>query len=204
MKNPNADNIIVHMSSNKDLMQLCTFSRHHRIKTFYLWTTEIEDALRSGGFKYTSDCGNFCRMFCFDEPKMGFTITWLSRLGNGKIEGFEESFEIPVEQLRSVLDGNKERVLCKPVTREIPIHTRNAGRSIRKALENKLTRRALSKALRDNFKYTDGEVTLYNDWAGFYFKASGRMPICGGLIAHTVSRRTKVGIVQEIRYSVHT
>ncbi len=69
---------------------------------------------------------------------------------------------------------------------------------------NKLERRALSKALRDNWHWSHSEqVNLYADWNNSFFFDTET--ISGGLCKHTDMLTGKDGYPRErIRYSIHT
>lgn len=89
-----------------------------------------------------------------------------------------------------ILGKTKKTVLVKEFASKQPhVNTTRANKVIRNALGNKLKKRALSKAMRDNFKWPGTkEIILTSDGNNdFYFKevlegTLANCGICGGLI----------------------
>lgn len=102
--------------------------------------------------------------------------------------------ELPFPPLRFLYhpDATFPRIICPHVKSEV--------------LSSPLKRRALSKALRDSFKWKGSKsITLYHDWGDdFYFKEEGG--IAGGLCLSDYGKVIgKDGVERNYyRYSVHT
>lgn len=101
--------------------------------------------------------------------------------------------------------GETIRYLYRPQNPQAHINAVPAAMVIRKVRSSSITRRALSKALRDNFHWKGDTVTLYRDGGkGFYFRTSSGCPAEGGLILHHTMINTSVGVRPMVYYSVHT
>ena len=101
--------------------------------------------------------------------------------------------------------GVPTRYLFRPQNPQAHINAVPAAMVIRKVRNSPITRRALNKALRDNFHWRSENVTLYRDYGtSFYFETSSGCPMNGGLILHETTVHTPVGVKQKLYYSVHT
>ena len=128
---------------------------------------------------------------------------WLNSTGADQLAGHQESFELPAELLFAAIGGNPGIRITNRSVIQCPITIRPSAQRMIKDL-NKLERRALSKALRDNWHWSHAEpINLYADWNdSFYFDSE---TICGGLCRHTDTITGKDGNPhQRIKYTVHT
>ena len=130
------------------------------------------------------DCGSFTNMHRMSKERISVRLTWLHSIGNGNVNGYIQRFELLADDLMAVLlTGDRVRKLTALDERirqaQITI-TNGAHRQIR-AL-NKQQRRALSKAMRDSFRWKDSHICLYADWGNDFAFVEQKMS--GGLCLH--------------------
>lgn len=135
-------------------------------------------------------------------------IDWISPTAGSNFTGYTQMFDVPEKSIKLILLGwiKSEKILCNTSRRPTRV-INHADRTIQKIRENKYKRRALCKALRDNFNYNGDTVHLYSDGESFYFEdysGDNRM-MNGGLILHQYNARNRAGDhFPAFRYSVHT
>ena len=143
-----------------------------------------------------------------DAGTLSINFSWLSGRSGGKLEGWEEMVTLSYDALVDFVqasaqeDGQKEwKTLSieKVTTPQIVFVDKD---KLRKCLENRVVRKKLARALRDNFR-CDERVEFYHDFMAysFMFKSfrSGWSPLIGGLIFHNHKDDLK-----KAYYSVHT
>lgn len=151
------------------------------------------------------DCGSFMILRRVSKESISVRLTWLHTIGNHNITGYTQDFNFQVDDLMAVLlTEDRVRKLVslddKPRQAQITI-TNGAHRQIR-ALD-KRHRRALSKAMRDNFKWKNSCLCLYADWGDDF--AFVEQKISGGLCLHNtrVAGKDKE-MHSKLIYQVHT
>ena len=151
------------------------------------------------------DCGSFTIMRRVSKNIVSVRLTWLHAIGNGDVKGYTQDFDLHADDLMAVLlTEDRVRKLVslddKPRQAQITI-TNGAHRQIR-ALD-KQHRRALSKAMRDSFKWKDSCLCLYADWGNDFSFVEQKMS--GGLCLHDtrVAGKDKQ-LHSKLYYSVHT
>ena len=150
------------------------------------------------------DCGSFIVMHRRDSI-VHVHQTWVQSDSQNSIRGYTQNFDLAVDDLLAVLvAGVRIRKLAalesKPGQASITI-TNGAHRQI-KALD-KLHRRALSKAMRDSFRWKDSHVCLYADWGKDFSFVDQRLN--GGLCLHETQIIGKDGKHHsKLYYQVHT
>ena len=150
------------------------------------------------------DCGSFIVMHRRDSI-VHVHQTWVQSDSQNNIRGYTQNFDLAVDDLLAVLvAGVKIRILAalesKPEQASITI-TNGAHRQI-KALD-KLHRRALSKAMRDSFRWKDSHVCLYADWGNDFSFVDQRLN--GGLCLHETQIISRDGkLHSKLYYQVHT
>ena len=150
---------------------------------------------------YDADLNSFLRGYYISGDTVTFRITWLT--GSEFVSGRVETFDLPVSVLKAVLQEQAVKHLVDQSVMQCRIILKPSAQRLIRQL-NRLERRALSKALRDNFHWSREEtITLYEEWNNnFYFQTE---TICGGLCQHTDTIIGKDGKPrQRVRYSVHT
>lgn len=150
------------------------------------------------------DCGSFIVMHRREET-VHVHQTWVQSEVLKGIRGYVQDFDLAVDDLLAVLvAGVRIRKLAelegKRGQASITI-TDGAHRQIR-ALD-KLQRRALSKALRDGFRWKGSQVCLYADWDKDFSFIDQRMN--GGLCLHETRVIGRDGkFHRKLCYQVHT
>ena len=150
------------------------------------------------------DCGSFIVIHRRDNI-VHVHQTWVQSDSQNSIHGYTQNFDLAVDDLLAVLvAGVRIRKLAalesKPGQASITI-TNGAHRQI-KALD-KLHRRALSKAMRDSFRWKDSHVCLYADWGKDFSFVDQRLN--GGLCLHEKQIIGRDGKRHDkLYYSIHT
>ena len=207
--NPNLPNILFKAERRDDFISIQTYHRAHgRHGRFRILRDALQDWLdgdRARPF-YDADCGDFL-VLRLQGGVCKMRLVWLSAYGNGELRGIQQEVRIPEKQLLTLLQhGTPIRRLCKPQRSNARINARPSTEVLRKILGDKRKRRALSKAMRDSFRWNDdSRITLYPDGAdSFYFEANGDWPLYGGLVLHDGIVRTPRGNLPKIYYGIHT
>lgn len=130
------------------------------------------------------DCGSFTIMHRVNKNTIEVHLTWLHSIGYSNLSGYVQNFVLHADALMAVLlTGDRVRKLValddQPRQANITI-TNGAHRQIR-ALD-KQQRRALSKAMRDSFKWKNSCLCLYADWGNDFSFVEQKMS--GGLCLH--------------------
>ena len=204
------DKVMVKMWIDGDCVALTTYCRRHgRRGRFLLILKEMQEWLLEDYGEWTlmdEDCGNVISLHV-SGGTVYVQTWWLSAYGLDDVQGFSQRFSLPVETLRTLLCNETPiRYLYIPKPQNSHIVTEYASEVIRRVSADKLTRRALSKAMRDCFHWKGEIVTLHpNGRNSFYFTtAFGRRPLCGGLILHETSIHTPAGEKPKFYYGIHT
>lgn len=151
------------------------------------------------------DCGSFMILRRISKETISVRLTWLHAIGGSNVKGYTQEFDLQADDLMAVLlTGDRVRTLVslddKPRQAQIMI-TNGAHRQIR-ALD-KHQRRALSKAMRDSFKWKNSCLCLYADWGSDFSFVEQKMS--GGLCLHDtrVAGKDKQ-LHSKLYYSIHT
>ncbi len=222
MKNPNIDltnptfsqHMIVRLESVScgELMVVKTFEpRRGQSGSFYI------NALRFGGWLNESmpggpsfldaDLNSFLKAYRDTEDRVHFIISWIRVSSKDDATGFVQRFDLPLLFIKSVLltgDPGKILVTINQDTPKADITlSPSAHCMVRRVSRDKLSRRALSKAMARSFFWKNSHITLYADMnRSFFFRDE---KICGGLVLHSSTITGKDGLPHEkLEYSIHT
>ena len=196
--------ILVSLIPDGDFIALTTISRQFgKSQRFLLCVDTLNDFLDGTvPVLYDSDLNSFLRGWYTDAETIGLRITWLGSTCNDQVSGHIERLDLPVSLLIAAMDQPVKYLVHKEAM-QCPIKLSPSAQKMVADLD-RLERRALSKALRDNWHWSYPEpVTLYADWNdSFYFHTES---ICGGLCRHadTVPGTDRKPHLR-VRYSVHT
>lgn len=188
-----------------EFLSLTTTDRTHgRSQRFLINTERLRTWLEAddGTTFFDRDLNNFVEFFRFNAEKVTLRLTWLKvSNGNGDLAGYRQTMIIPAEDLRKAIIGFRVKVLTDPdaIPQSKIVFSESAQAQIGKIIRDPKEKRALSKALRDNFHWRDcDEVYVVADWRhDFYFTTDG---MNGGLIQH---KSTKNGR-ESVCFSLHT
>ena len=199
---------IVTIESTGSVVTLKTYDAQHGNSTrmyidsdkLYRWIdSEAQNAFLD------HDCGSFTIMRRMSKEIISVRLTWLHTVGNHNVKGYTQEFDLHADDLMAVLlTADRVRKLVsldgKPHQAQITI-TNGAHRQIR-ALD-KHHRRALSKAMRDSFKWQNSCLCLYADWGNDFSFVEQKLS--GGLCLHDtrVAGKDKQ-LHSKLYYSVHT
>lgn len=151
------------------------------------------------------DCGSFTILRRMSKEIISVRLTWLYAIGSGNVTGYTQEFDLQTDDVMAVLlTEDRVRTLIsldsKPRQAQITI-TNGAHRQIRTL--DKQQRRALSKAMRDSFKWKNSSLCLYADWGcDFSFV---EQKLSGGLCLHNTRVPGKdKKLHSKLSYQVHT
>ena len=151
------------------------------------------------------DCGSFTILRRISKEIISVRLTWLHAIGGGNVTGYMQEFDLHTDDLMAVLlTEDRVRKLVsldgKPCRAQITI-TNGAHRQIR--MLDKHQRRALSKALRDSFKWKDSSLCLYADCGNDFSFVEQKLS--GGLCLHNTRVPGKdKKLYSKLSYQVHT
>lgn len=207
MSNPNTPNVLIHLTTDEFFVAISTYCRAHGRRGRFLVSRDQVAHLLEGSVTtlYDADCGNHLRAHVSDGV-VCLTLDWLSEYSDATLRGFRQRVEISTQTLSDLLrTGDPARVLYRPTDTHARVDISHAASTIRQVRQDGLASRALSKALRDCFRWRGETVTLYRDGAlDFAFSTSSRCPAFGGLVRHETTVSTPVGARPRVYYSVHT
>ena len=207
MNNPNIPNVLIKLSADDDFIAVSTYCRRYgRRGRFLILRDRVKHVLNGNpGTLCDSDCGNHISIHNYNN-QLFLTFDWLTEYSDGTLKGLRQRIEVPCDVVATLMDtGESIRYLYHPQDPQAHINATPAAEVIRKVGNSPITRRALSKALRDNFHWRSANVTLYRNYgANFYFETSSSCPMNGGLILHETTVHTPVGARPKLYYSVHT
>ena len=151
------------------------------------------------------DCGSFTILRRISKDTISVRLTWLHALGNHNVTGYTQDFNLQADDLMAVLlteDRVRKLVSLDDKPRQAQITITNGAHRQIGALD-KRHRRALSKAMRDSFKWKDSCLCLYADWGSDFSFVEQKMS--GGLCLHDtrVSGKDKK-LHNKLIYRVHT
>lgn len=208
------DSVMVKLyAENEELISIKTCDAKHGVQgRFLLMRGKFESWMNMGmeGFFCDQDCENIL-IASRDGTNVHFCMKWISPDNiPGEFHGNEQEFEVPVDEIRELLQSGKPiRFLHKddrvPNAR---IHlSADAQKSVAEILKVKAKRAAFIKAMRDCFKWRDSTIELYRDYPdSFYFEEfrAGKRALNGGLILHEWKNPKEKGGGIQLHYSVHT
>ena len=198
------DSIKVELTNDGDYIGIRTYDRNHGARgRFIISRAVIINTMFEPEQRVTldTDCGNFAELWHVGKD-LWIRITWLSESSSRQVWGFKQLIKIPQRYLKQILPNTgRVKFLYQTGRDSAEIITTRAAATISMILEDKYKRRALSKAMRDCFKWPGEVVTLYSDIDySFYFRTKSGCPADGGLILHQAERCTYPCYY----YSVHT
>lgn len=203
----NTPNVLIHLTADEYYVAISTYCRSHGRRGRFLVSRDQVAHLLDGSVTtlYDADCGNHLRAHV-SNGVVCLTLDWLSEYSDGTLRGFRQRVEISVQTLSDLLrTGDPARVLYRPTDPHARVDVSHAASTIRWVRQDGLASRALSKALRDCFRWRAETVTLYRDGPlDFLFTTASGCPAFGGLVRHETTVSTPVGARPKVYYSVHT
>ena len=203
--NPNRGNILVKLRADGEYVRIRTFDRVHGGSRCFIVRREIIRKALSGDTAIDSDLDGFFEAFERDGM-VQMCIYWISTNGDD-LSGYRQMFSVPEHLVQRVLDSKdlEIRYLHRTVVKPTKFHAVRAVRTLQRIQQDTRMRRALSKGMRDHFRWPGDTVTLYSEGpTDLYFTTESGFPANGGLILHESSVKTVHGIFPKLLYSVHT
>jgi len=199
---------IVTIESTGSFVTLKTYDAQHGNSTrtyidsdkLYHWIdSEAQSALLD------HDYGSFTIMRRVSKDMISVRLTWLHTIGNHDIKGYTQDFDLHADDLMAVLlteDRVRKLVSLDDKSQQAQITITNGAHRQIKALD-KRHRRALSKAMRDSFRWKGSCLCLYADWGNDFSFVEQKMS--GGLCLHDtrVSGKDRK-LHSKLYYQVHT
>lgn len=203
--NNHQDKTLVKLTPDDTFIALQTYDvLHGKSSRFYISIAMLKHWLEetSNTTFLDVDLQNTLKMTLTGE-EIYTVINWLNVTNQGTVSGFQQTFYIPISLLARALFGEKIRFTVSR-NAESKAHVALSFAGAKRLLSlSKLERRAFSKAIRDNFRWKNSNVTLSADFGKDFFFREETM--CGGLCLHEIIVHGKDGADHTgIRYSVHT
>lgn len=200
---------LVKVYAGENCIGFRTISRRRKSTQRYLVTRDQLARLEYEPQIITQDIHSFAVLRRdSDAGTLNINFSWLSGRSGGKLEGWEEMVTLPYDALVAFVQASaresgpkewKTLSIEKVITPQIVFVDKD---KLRKCLENRVVRKKLARALRDNFR-CDERVEFYHDFMAYSFMfqsfRSGWSPLVGGLIFHNYD-----GDLKKASYSVHT
>lgn len=187
----NKDNTLVKMAVDDNFVSFRTYSRGMGTTKRFIFTVDfLRSIMENEGGKYDKDLSNFVSVYR-NGDNVSFRFFWLSEFSNGEIHGKTQNVNVPSALICYLLEcaslgiNATAKHLSKIDNSGAKINFASAGTTLKNVISDKRKRRALSKALRDNFNYSGDSVRLFSDgYNDFYFVCETGWKINGGLILH--------------------
>ena len=202
---------MVKLSASDSCIGFRTVSRAGKSPHWFYVTRDELATLDEQHHIVTRDIHSFAEFLSSQDNLLEIRFTWLSEQGDGDVSGHKESVTLNYPAFKAFAEKSLcgGRTACSMLSIDTacrrPTLDFSAARApLHRVLASPVTRRKLSKALRDNFQWPRTPViAFYPDWDkdSFFFKEicqDGRFGICGGLILHHENRQ------RGPYYAVHT
>ena len=202
------DPILVTLSSNDPLVYLQTCDPEHSwSERFYLTVEALTSQLADDAENSVTECDllNVCNVARIGNS-IRFRVFWLHGNNADELHGYQQTFFVPVETVRSALSGKMIKCLSYSSRDKANIFfTATAHKAI--AAQDKMSRHAFRKFLRDHFNYgKEEQLVIQRDEFvnGFYFFCTGSS-YNGGIVLHKDEVIGKDGKPHhKVYYGLHT
>ena len=201
------DRTLVKIYTSKDCIGFRTISRKGKSSRFLTTRSEFNELDYMTDY-VASDCCGFAEFYRDpDKDTLRIRFTWLKGSGEN-LTGREETVVLRYSDIATFLsdhydDEAEYKALSIDCTYRPKLVFHSSKENLHAAVNNKVIRRKLSRALRDNFKWPDSdEILFFNDFCPYSFffidLRKGEQVMCGGLILHGQENMRKA------YYSLHT
>ncbi len=154
-----------------ELLALTTFEpRRGRSSRFYINAFKFGNRLNESNYGSTfldSDLHSFMKAYRDSEDVIHLSVSWIRTNGRDDITGYTQHFDLSLLFIKTVMIMGDPGKTLVPINRDIPkaeiTLTPSAHCMVRRVAKDKLTCRALSKAMARSFFWKDSHVTLYAD-----------------------------------------
>lgn len=210
---PIYNSTLLRIHLDDECIRMRTHSRRHPHSSLHILYRKDLELLLTGQTEtlIDHDLSSFlrCRIV---GGNLHFGFFWMNSTcrDDGSFTGWSDFLDVPVSAIREMLDsGDCQRSFLHIDRKEHA--TFDFSRSqhlIASIIEDKLRKRAFSKAMRNGHAYYEDFHRMYTDFIkhSFYFvvERSGKRRYDGGLILSTERRKTPVGIREALVYNRHT
>ena len=202
---------LVKVSADEHCIGFKTVSRQRKSPRTFLVTRDELARLEQTPKIITQD------IYCFAALRLNtatrtlsIDFSWLQHHYDCELTGWEETVVLPYDALMAFVRDSAQKEgpkqwkhlsVCVTSRPKLVFHDRER---LRECLANRMVRKKLSHALRDNFHYPYVErIEFYHDFAPYSFLfrevRNGRDGVVGGFIFHSAQ-----GDLRKATYSVHT
>lgn len=205
------DRTLVKVSAGESCIGFKTISWHRKSGREFLVTRNELARLEQEQVVISNDIHSFAVLRrSAGSGLLTIDFTWLSGGCGGNVQGWEETVTLPYDALTAFMEASaqeggpqKWKHLSVRLTSRPKLVFRDRER-LRECLANRVVRKKLSHALRDNFHYPDVErIEFFHDSEPYSFMfrevKNGRSSVVGGFIFHNAQ-----GDLRKAAYSVHT
>ena len=181
--------------------------RQWRIGNIYVPTQAIIDFLTGQSPLDYHDGDDHVTFYHYSDSIIHAKVTHVVPYSNGEIGGRQVHLFLDKAKLTELID-TKPLALLSDEPNDLP-KIRFTGLTLSRVVADKLKRRALSKYLRDGFRWHGAkEIRLYDDGRySFFFEEimeDDKLGLVGGLILHKGERRRGLYSYHQETYSIHT
>lgn len=197
-------NILVKFDSCGKYTTMKVISRKWRISSIYIPTQAIIDFLCGEAPMDYHDCDDHVTFYHYGAKLVHIKVTHVVPYSTGEIGGRQCHLYVDKAKLTELID-NGEFSLLSDEPNDFP-RVSFTGRTLERVVADPLKRRALSKYLRDGFRWHGAkEIKLYDDGRySFYFTEimeDDHIGLVGGLILHESDNCRGY---HRATYSIHT
>lgn len=206
-----SNRIMVKLSASDSCIGFRTVSRFRKSPHWFYMTREELAVLDEQKHVVSRDLDSFAEFLSSQDGLLEIRFMWLADQGNDTVTGYKETVTLDYPAFRtfvteSLCGGRKDSSMLSIDTacRRPVLDFSAALAPLHRVLASPITRKKLSRALRDNFQWPrTPRISFFPDWDpdSFFFKEirqDDRTGICGGLILHHEDRR------RGPYYAVHT
>lgn len=182
-------------------------SRKWRISSIYIPTQAIIDFLCGESRMDYHDCDDHVTFYHYSDSIIHIKVTHVVPYSTGEIGGRQCHLFLDKAKFTELIDNGPFAMLSHEPN-DFPRIT-FTGRTLSRVVADPLKRRALSKYLRDGFRWHGAkEIKLYDDGRyDFYFTEvmeNNDIGLVGGLILHEGMRQRGLYSYHQETYSIHT
>ncbi len=206
----NTNMIVTIKESSESMISIQLFDRiMRRSDRFIIEKTNVTGKLFEDRHLIDVDLLNTVTMSLQHDDTVHVAFNFIHEGINHTLTGYRRSFYLPVCALENAVEGYTTRLLidADPPQTKSRIILHNCGSESLDVIPKK-QRRALSKALRNNFNWPESVVHLYKYGANYDFEEDDMRHgcgMCGGLVLHETKVRGYDGkLYTKLYYSVHT
>ena len=182
--------------------------RKWRISSIYIPTKLITGFLTSNERMDHHDCNDHVTFYAYSDKLIHVRVTHAVVYPTGEITGRQVDLYLDREKFTKLIEA-KQFAMLSDEPNDFPKIVFKSRHALHNAVADPLKRRALSKKLRDGFRWHGAkEIRLYDDGRySFFFEEimeDDKLGLVGGLICHDTMKKRGLLSYHTEYYSIHT